>query len=147
MEGDGPVSDDIEIIHTSEWPTEEIVELYKAGGWWKDSYDPSRVQPLLKGSAVFIIIYHKVEKRAVGMGRLVSDGVSDGYIQDLVVLPHLRGRGIGRMMVRELVRSARELGLVWIGLISEEGKNGFYERLGFKTFSGTPMIYDPDGEV
>ncbi len=21
------------------WPKEEIVELYKAGGWWKDSYE------------------------------------------------------------------------------------------------------------
>jgi len=147
MEDDGSRLNEIEIIHTDEWPTEEIVELYKAGGWWKDSYDPSHVPSLLKGSAVFLIVYHRTEKRAVGMGRLVSDGVSDGYIQDLVVLPHLRGKGIGKLMVKELVRSAKERGLVWIGLISEEGKNGFYEKLGFKVFEGTPMIYDPEREV
>ncbi|MGA1872785.1 MAG: GNAT family N-acetyltransferase [Thermoplasmatota archaeon] len=138
---------EIEFIHTHEWPSDEIVELYKAGGWWKDSYDPEGVLPLLKGSFDFVIAYHSIENRAVGMGRLVSDGVSDGYIQDLVVLPDLRGKGIGRGMVRELLDFGRSRGLVWIGLIAEEGSRKFYEAVGFRVFCGTPMIFDPDGEV
>lgn len=136
--------DDIEFIHTHEWPTEEIIELYKAGSWWKGSYDPEGIPPLLQGSFGFIIAYSKNEKKAVGMGRLVSDGVSDGYIQDLVVFPDLRGKGIGKGMVRELVEFGNEKGLVWIGLIAEEGSKAFYEKLGFREFKGTPMLYEPE---
>jgi ribosomal protein S18 acetylase RimI-like enzyme len=135
---------DIEYIHTHEWPTTEIIDLYTAGSWWKESYDPEGIPPLLKGSFDFIIAYHKKEKKAVGMGRLVSDGVSDGYIQDLVVFPDLRGRGIGKQMVRELVNFGKSKGLVWIGLIAEEGSKEFYEKLGFKSFKGTPMLYEPE---
>ena len=31
----------LEYIHTFEWPIGDIVDLYKAGGWWKDEYDLS----------------------------------------------------------------------------------------------------------
>ncbi|MBN1540195.1 MAG: GNAT family N-acetyltransferase [Candidatus Thermoplasmatota archaeon] len=137
--------DDVEFIHTHEWPAEEIVELYRAGGWWKEEYRKEGISRLLSGSFDLVIAYHRLEKRAVGMGRMISDGVSDGYIQDLVVLPHLRGRGIGGRMVKELAGYARKRGLVWIGLIAEEGSTDFYRELGFKVFNGTPMIYDPEG--
>jgi ribosomal protein S18 acetylase RimI-like enzyme len=59
------------------------------------------------------------------------------------VFPDLRGLGIGKRLVRELVSFGKKNGLVWIGLIAEKGSKGFYENLGFKTFKGTPMIYEP----
>jgi ribosomal protein S18 acetylase RimI-like enzyme len=135
---DGP---ELEVLHVKDWPVEEVVGLYKAGGWWKDVYDPSGIPDLIRGSADFVITYDRNAGRAVGMGRLISDGVSDGYIQDLVVLPEIRGKGIGAMMVRELVGSGLDRGLVWIGLIAEEGTEEFYEGLGFAQFPGRPMLY------
>ncbi|MGA1866216.1 MAG: GNAT family N-acetyltransferase [Thermoplasmatota archaeon] len=144
-DGEMPI-DDIEFVHTHEWTAEEVVELYRAGGWWKDCYRIEGIASLLSGSFDLVIAYQKNDKRAVGMGRMISDGVSDGYIQDLVVLPHLRGKGIGQRILEELVSTARKKGLVWIGLIAEEGRTGFYRERGFKVFNGTPMIYDPDGE-
>ena len=36
---------DIRLVST--WPSEEIVALYKAGGWWKESYDPSGISSLI----------------------------------------------------------------------------------------------------
>ncbi len=142
MEDEKGRDEDIEYIHTHKWPSEEIIALYKAGSWWKDSYETEGIPPLLIGSFGFVIAYSKSEKRAVGMGRLVSDGVSDGYIQDLVVFHDRRGSGIGKGMVEELVKFGKEKGLVWIGLIAEEGSKGFYERVGFKEFKGTPMLYE-----
>jgi ribosomal protein S18 acetylase RimI-like enzyme len=143
MEDEKTQLQDIELIRTREWPVEEIVELYKAGNWWKDSYDPEGIKPLMKGSFAFVIAHSRSMKKAVGMGRLVSDGVSDGYIQDIVVLPELRGHGIGRMMLKDLLEFGLSKGLVWIGLIAEEGSKEFYEKLGFREFSGTPMLYEP----
>jgi len=125
---------------------DQIIDLYKAGSWWKDEYDSSGILPLIQGSFDFVIAYDVDSRKAVGMGRTISDGVSDGYIQDVVVFPDLRGKGIGRGIVKELVNHSRNKGLVWIGLIAEKDSRGFYEPLGFKVFKGTPMLFEGDDE-
>lgn len=128
-----------------DWPAEEIMELYRAGGWWNEDYDPSGIAPLIKGSFDFVVAVKKETGKAVGMGRTISDGVSDGYIQDLVVLEDHRGKGIGSLMAEELVKEGRRRGLVWIGLIAEKGSSEFYRRLGFRCFDGEPMLYFGEG--
>nr|HRD16162.1 N-acetyltransferase [Methanothrix soehngenii] len=70
----------------SRWKEEDIVELYRAGGWWREYMDPSHLNDLIQGSFLFAVAVDGRSGRAVGMGRVISDGVSDGYIQDLVVL-------------------------------------------------------------
>ncbi len=121
-----------------DWPEDRIVELYKAGGWWKNDYDPSGIQPMIRGSFLFVIA--RIGDRTVGMGRAISDGVSDAYIQDVVVLPEYRKRGIGGKIIKKLVERCREKGLVWIGLIAEEGSEDLYREMGFGPFPGTPML-------
>jgi ribosomal protein S18 acetylase RimI-like enzyme len=128
---------DIEIKIVDAWPEEDIIELYKAGGWWKDHYK-SEIKLLIKGSFAFAVAVHK--NKAVGMGRLLSDGVSDAYIQDLVVLPKFRDKGIGREIVKTLVEHCKSEGILWIGLIAEPNQDKFYSNLGFKTMKNyTPM--------
>jgi ribosomal protein S18 acetylase RimI-like enzyme len=74
------------------------------------------------------------------MGRILSDGVSDAYIQDLVVLPEYRGRGIGKELVQRLVAHCRKANLTWIALVAEPGTEGFYQSLGFTSMIGyVPM--------
>jgi len=131
----------LHVEHVRSWPVGEIVALYKAGGWWKDSYDPQGVPELIKGSFDFVVAYFEGEGKAVGMGRMISDGVSDAYIQDFVVLPEHRNKGIGALMVKELLGTAKENGIGWVGLIAEEGSEDFYSDLGFGPFKGTPMLY------
>ena len=120
----------IEYKHVGDWPVAQIIALYKAGSWWKDEYDPAGIPPLIKGSFDFVVAYDPSKEEAVGMGRTISDGVSDGYIQDVVVFPDRRGEGIGSRIVKELVYSGKKKGLVWIGLIAEKGSSPFYERIG-----------------
>jgi spermidine synthase len=80
----------------------------------------------------------------IGMGRCLSDGVSDAYIQDVVVLDEYRRRGIGREIVSTLARHCKERGLVWIGLVAEPGTGHFYEALGFRLLERyEPMRYVP----
>jgi ribosomal protein S18 acetylase RimI-like enzyme len=77
------------------------------------------------------------------MGRVISDGVSDGYIQDLVVLPRYRKSGIGKRIVATLVDRCLQSGITWIGLIAEPETEKFYQPLGFRTMEGhVPLIYD-----
>ena len=73
------------------------------------------------------------------MGRVVSDGVSDAYIQDVVVLDDWRGKGIGKAIVKKLLDFCLEHKLLWIGLVAEPGTKGLYTPLGFKTLPGEPI--------
>ena len=130
----------IEIKFVDSWSEDEIIELYKAGGWWKESYSSSGIKPLIKGSFAFAVVIDKKSQKAIGMGRIISDGVSDAYVQDLIVLPEYRCQGIGKQLVKSLLEKCSSAGLVWIGLIAEPDQDDFYSSLGFKSMlKYTPM--------
>ncbi|HMA05769.1 MAG TPA: GNAT family N-acetyltransferase [Methanomicrobiales archaeon] len=134
---------DVEVRVVTAWDTEEILSLYRSAGWWKEGRDdPSEIPGIIRGSLVFVIATEGETGRAVGMGRAISDGVSDAYIQDLAVLPAYRGRGIGRAILRRILGAIRERGIEWIALIAEGGTGDFYRGLGFEVEEGDiPMMY------
>lgn len=135
--------EEIEIKIVDNWKKNDIVNLYKAGGWWKDHYTPSGIKYLIKGSFAFAVAIDKKSKKAIGMGRLISDGVSDAYIQDLVVLPDYRDKGIGRDIVIKLINHCKNKSIHWVGLIAEPNQDGFYISLGFKQMEKyIPMKYE-----
>ena len=137
------IGDDVEIRFVDDWNADELVELYREAGWWKDSYDPSGISPMIRGTYLFAVAVDGETGKAVGMGRSISDGASDAYIQDVVVLRDLRGRGIGGMIIKKLVERLKKDGILWIGLIAEGGSEQFYRELGFREFEGQPMVIEP----
>jgi ribosomal protein S18 acetylase RimI-like enzyme len=130
---------------TDAWDTDQIIALYRAGGWWKDEYDPAGIPSLISGSFLFAVAIDPATGSAVGMGRVLSDGVSDGYIQDLIVLPPFQRSGIGRRIVAFLLKECQARGLGWIGLVAEPGSENFYLPLGFRHMEGyVPLLYDTE---
>jgi ribosomal protein S18 acetylase RimI-like enzyme len=123
-------------------PVEEIVELYKAAGWWQESPEARAVIPaMIRGSLCFMVA-RSLNGRIVGMARVISDGHSDAYIQDVVVLDDYRGKGIGRELVRRLTQYCVARKIAWIGLVAEPGTQGLYEELGYGSLVGyQPMLY------
>ena len=49
----------------------------------------------MQGSLAFVIALDTQTNHLIGMGRVISDGTSDGYLQDVIVLPEFRKLGIG----------------------------------------------------
>jgi ribosomal protein S18 acetylase RimI-like enzyme len=134
-----------EIKMVDYWDKTDIVNLYKSAGWWKDSYDTSKIDEMMKGSFAFAVAINKEIDKAVGMGRVISDGISDAYIQDLVVLPEFQDSGIGRKLVKTLLEYCISKKIIWIGLIAEPNQSGFYSNFGFKTLKNyTPMKFEMD---
>jgi len=132
-----------EIRFVKHWNTNEIVNLYKAGGWWKDNYSPSDIDLVIKGSFAFALAIEISSGKAIGMGRLISDGVSDAYIQDLVILKEYRGIGIGTKIVKSLIEKCNNKNIQWLALIAEPNQSEFYLPLGFKTMENyTPMKFN-----
>ena len=139
------LEDTIGVQLVQAWDGNEIANLYRAGGWWKEEYDPNELSRLIVGSFLFVVAADLKTGQAVGMGRVIADGVSDGYIQDLVVLPEYRKTGIGARIVSILVKKCVERGISWIGLIAEPGTENFYLPFGFHPLEGhTPLIFRSD---
>lgn len=124
--------------------------MYRTAGWWqtagtKDS-DASHVRDLVSGSYCFLIATPAVasdrELPIIGMGRSISDGVSDAYIQDVVVTPSHRGQGIATQIIKQIVDRLQTDGIGWIGLIAERNTQNLYESIGFEPMAdATPMLY------
>ncbi len=122
--------------------TEDLKHLYKDAGWWHPSYDlnPGFLNHIVKNSAVFVGAFKK--KKMIGMGRALSDLVSDAYIQDVAVLKTNRGKGIGKKIIKTLIEELKKKGVDWIGLVAEPGTTSFYEDLGFGELKDhIPLIY------
>jgi GNAT superfamily N-acetyltransferase len=136
------VADEIAVEFVHAWDDEEIVALYRAGGWWKEEYKTEDLRHLIQGSFAFVVATDVKTGRAIGMGRVIADGISDGYIQDLVVLPQYRKSGVGRQIVAALVNRCLQSGITWIGLIAEPDTEAFYLPLGFHVLKGhVPLIF------
>lgn len=76
----------------------------------------------------------------IGFARVLGDGVSDCYIQDVTVKTDCRGQGIGKALVKYLLCQLQKNGIDWVGLIATPGKADFYRELGFEAMEGfTPM--------
>lgn len=136
---------DIDIGLVTDWPEKDIVNLYKAGGWWKPNDKPSSIKSILNGSFAVAVAIDTSTRKAVGMGRLLSDGISDAYIQDIIVLPEYRQKGLGKSIVKTLVDYCLKRNISWIALISEPGQEKFYKGLGFQLMKKyCPMKYQPE---
>jgi len=136
----------IEVRIVREWSPEEIRHLYRKAGWWKEEWDQEGIRQVISGSLAFAVGIDQETGGTVAMGRVISDGVSDAYIQDVVVLEGYRSLGIGRRLLAALVSACEKKGISWIGLIAEPGTEQFYEPAGFTRMKGyTPMIFSGNG--
>jgi len=121
-------------------PSASLIALYKAAGWWHESAHDRRILPkTVKNSFAFAVATND-DGEIIGTGRVISDGCSDGYIQDVTVLPAYRGYGIGRGLIDLLAKHCIKKKLVWVGLVAEPGTYPFYRKLGFKDKKGFQLM-------
>ncbi len=107
----------------------EFAELRAACGW--GSVDPVVAKRALAAGLMGVVA--RDGGRLAGFGRVVGDGVLYFYMQDIIVHPDFRGRGVGRLIVEALLAEVLKQAPVGatIGLMAAEGKEGFYEKFGF----------------
>jgi len=127
--------------HPTDSQTDKIIRLYQEAGWWTGQAreNPELIRRIVAGSHCFVLAV--AEDEIIGMGRAISDGINDAYIQDVTVLPGFQGQGIGTGIVEEILKRLRADGLQWIGLIAGSHSHPFYRKLGFEKMpAATPMI-------
>jgi len=121
----------------------DFINLNKEAGWWKKEYekDLSFIDGMVKNAFCFFAAFDG--KKMIGMGRSISDKVSDAYIQDVTVLKKYRGKGIGRRLIKKILEFLKARHIGWVALIAEPGTGSFYKDFGFKTMKAyKPMILE-----
>lgn len=139
--------DGITVCLTKHVPADQQMALYLQAGWVDANDDPADLRALVAGSFLVAAAFDS-QGMLCGMGRIISDGSSDCYIQDVVVRADVRGRGVGSRIVSLLADEARSRGLRWIGLVAAPGTTPFYESLGFRPMKDhVPMLLSISGPL
>ena len=77
------------------------------------------------------------DDRIIAMARMIGDMGLNYYIKDVVVIPEYQGRGIGRLLINELLKFVKDNGIrdtgIFVELCAMPDKMPFYEKLGFDT--------------
>ena len=87
------------------------------------------------------------EDRLVGLIRVVGDGLTIVFIQDLLVYPHYQRQGIGRSLLQKTLERFKDIYQIQLATEQSDKNLAFYRELGFRRqrdFDCTGMIYAPD---
>lgn len=72
--------------------------------------------------------------RLIGYAAVVGNGVTDAYIQDVMVQPEYHHQGIGTQLMERLLSRLKQEGVYMVSVIyGDETLRGFYEKFGFCT--------------
>ena len=120
---------------------EDVLHLYQAVGWTNYTNQPQMLEQALSHS---LVIYLALDGDAVvGLIRLVGDGFSSVFVQDLIVLPSYQRQGIGSSLMKEALEDFKEAYQVQLATEQTEKNVGFYRSMGFETLS----TYDCTGMI
>ena len=112
---------------------EDVLHLYQAVGWTNYTNQPQMLEQALSHS---LVIYLALDGNAVvGLIRLVGDGFSSVFVQDLIVLPTYQRQGIGSALMKQALGDFK--GAYQVQLVTEQTEKnvGFYRSIGFETLS------------
>ena len=110
---------------------DDILLFQKKMGWTVDPRE--QWEKSLKNTVYSIAAIYNGE--LIAMGRLLGDAAIYWYINDVYVLNQHQGKGIGREIMCRLLTHVNQNSLpgteVSVYLMCAQGKEGFYEKLGF----------------
>ncbi|MCE4047737.1 MULTISPECIES: GNAT family N-acetyltransferase [Bacillaceae] len=119
---------------SNELPTfEQFAQLHEDSGLLqnkKGNYTREQLFEAAKGSWFYTAIYHN--NTLTAFGRMISDGVYQALICDVMVSPDMQGQGLGKKVIEELLQKCKDSGIQTVQLFSAKGKHSFYKKLGFQ---------------
>lgn len=110
---------------------ESFIKLVDSTGWnGITDKGPERLAEALRNSWYVVSAFE--EDELIAMGRVISDGVFQALICDLIVLPDYQGRGIGSEIMRQLLSKCYENDILMVQLFAAKDKHMYYKKFGFE---------------
>lgn len=107
----------------------DLMELYGSVGWSNYTDSPEMLAAAMAGSAKVVSAWSG--ELLVGLARVISDGVTIWYLQDILVRPDFHRRGVGRTLVRHALEGYGGVRQKVLLTDDEAVQKAFYESLGF----------------
>ena len=119
-------------IKYNELTAEQFIELWETV--WGDGPTLEQTELAMKHTLFRVSIWD--DDKIVAMARMNGDMGLNYYIKDVVVRPEYQKRGIGRMLINELLKFINDNGVkgtdVFVELCAVPDKIPFYEKFGFE---------------
>lgn len=120
------------LISTSRIPgTAELVNLYDSVGWTRYTVNPRSLSEGVAGS-LRVATAWSATGVLVGLARVVGDGHTVVYLQDILVRPQWQRTGVGRWLMEEVFAPYAHVRQQVLLTDDEPRQRAFYESLGFK---------------
>ena len=118
-------------IKYNELSAEEFILLWETA--W--GHAPSLEQTRLAMAHTLFRVSIFDDDTIIAMARMIGDMGLDYYIKDVIVKPEYQGKGIGKMMISELLKFVNDNGIagtqIFVELCAMPDKIPFYEKFGF----------------
>jgi len=115
---------------------DELAHLYQVAPLGEK--DPKDLKTVFSNSRYVYFIYD--EKKLIGAGRALADGVDCSYICDVAIHPDYQDKGLGSKIISKLIEGSK--GHKKILLYAVPGKEEFYARFGFKKMKTAMAIFE-----
>ena len=131
----------IKITKETSVSIDDVLPLYQEVGWTNYTNQQQMLaQALTHSLAIYVA---RDGEKIVGLVRLIGDGFSSVFFQDLLVLPSYQRQGIGSNLMKEALADYKGAYQVQLATEQTEKTLGFYRSLGFETLS----TYDCTGMI
>ena len=120
----------MEIRAYTEYNEAEILGLYASVGWTAYTDDPAALRNGFANSLLTLAAYE--EAALAGLIRVVGDGHTIVFVQDILVRPQFQRRGIGSALLQAVLN--RYAGVRQIELLTDGTPEtaAFYRSMGFR---------------
>ena len=111
----------------------EILNLYAAAGWIAYTENPAALRQGFERSLLVLAAYE--ENHLLGIIRIVGDGATVVFIQDILVYPEHRRKGIGTALLQAVLNRYQHVRQIELVTDNTEETVAFYRSLGFRDLS------------
>ena len=122
----------MEVIRAAKVEPKEIEDLREIVGWDRSE---GTYQEVLNRYFTYYIVRNRKDQ-LVGYMSILSDGISDAFLVDLVVHPEHQGKGLGTQIVKKALTDIKEAGIRCIQVTFSYDLEPFYKKCGFHIFKG-----------
>ncbi len=107
----------------------EILNLYKSVGWTNYINNPKMLENAYVNSLRILGAYE--DEKLIGIIRVVGDGHSVVFIQDLLVYPEYQRQGVGTALLKQILLDYKHVYQKHLLTENTEKTIQFYKSLGF----------------
>jgi ribosomal protein S18 acetylase RimI-like enzyme len=102
--------------------------------------EPDVHRRAFEASHTVVFVYRAAQ--LVGFGRAISDGVYQGAIYDVAIVPEFQKKGIGTIIIKKILERLPRCTII---LFASPGKEDFYKSMNFRKMkTGMALFRDPD---